>query len=487
MINLRTIFRLLSALLYIVSFFLIGPMVAALNFGEIGALIAFFITLLIFIFTGISIQIIVGKRKENEVMSTKSGLIFVSLSWLTISLLGSVPFILVGGVGFIDAFFETASGFTTTGASIYDNVEILPKALLLWRGMTNWLGGMGIVVLTVALMPFLSIDGVRLVKAEAPGHDPEHLSFHMTRTAKYLWFIYLFLTFAQFSLLVLFKMPSFEAICYSLSTLSTGGFAPRNDSVMSQSIVLQSIMTVFMFLGGVNFSLYFWLLKGRPKVFSTDTEFKAYLLIFCILSLSSAIVLWKNPDYTSFLVALHHSTFQIASILTTTGFVISDYEIWPPLAVVFIFIAMACGGSMGSTSGGMKVGRIVALIKQIGADLKSAIYPNAYFRSRMNGHFISNPFLAHVSGYMACYIIVLFVLTMIMASANIPVMDSFFTSISALGNIGPSFGALGPMETYSSLPNYVKIALGLGMIVGRLEIFTVFAIFIPIFWRRWGD
>ncbi len=487
MINLRAILRVLAALLAIISVFIIFPIAAALTYNEADAFFAFLITLFVFVGSAALIKLCVGKRRDDEIMSTKSGLIFVSISWLIISVMGALPFMLAGRVGFIDAFFETASGFTTTGATIYSNIESLPKAILLWRGMTNWLGGMGIVVLTVALMPFLSIGGVRLVKAEATGHDPAHLSFHMTRTAKYLWFIYLSLTLIQFGLLIAFGMPIFEAACYSLATLSTGGLAPRTDSVAGYSTAIQLIITIFMFLGGVNFSLYFWLLKGHPKAFLIDTEFKAYTLVFFALSLGSALVLWLNNTYHSFLYALHHSSFQIASILTTTGFVITNYELWPSLCIALIFIAMACGGCIGSTSGGIKISRIVALTKQTIADLKTSIYPNGFFRARMNGHFISNPFLAHISGFVACYLIILFILTIIVSSANIPLMDSLATSLSALGNIGPGLGVTGPAADYSGMPAYIKIVLGVAMIVGRLEIFTVLAIFLPIFWRKWGD
>lgn len=487
MINLRTILRLLAALFIIVSVFTLFPLFAAFHFHEPQAIFAFLVTFATFVGTAFIIRLCVGKRRDDEIMSTKSGLIFVSVSWLVISIMGSIPFYLAGGVGFIDAFFETASGFTTTGASIYTKMESLPKAILLWRGVANWLGGMGIVVLTVALMPFLSIGGVRLVKAETTGHDPEHLSFHMTRTAKYLWFIYMFLTLAQFFLLVLFGMPGFEAICYSLATLSTGGFAPRTDSVISFSIPIQFTITIFMFLGGINFSLYFWFLKGHTKAFLRDSEFKAYLMIFITLSLGAALGMWTTKLYPSFLLALHHATFQMSSLITTTGFVITNYELWPPVSVVFIFIAMACGGCIGSTAGGIKIARIVALVKQTIAVLKSSIYPNGFFRSRVNGHFISNPFLASIAGFVACYIMILFVLTIIVASANISFVDSLFTSMSALGNVGPGWGVTGPMYSYSTLPNYVKVTLGLAMIIGRLEIFTVLAIFMPIFWRKWGD
>ena len=265
MINLRAILRVLSALLLIISAFIIFPILTALAYHESQALNAFITTFFVFVGSALLIRLVVGKHRDEEIMSTKSGLIFVSSSWLVISILGTIPFIMAGHVGFIDAFFETASGFTTTGSSIYPSLENLPKAILLWRGMANWLGGMGIVVLTVALMPFLSIGGVRLVKAEVTGHDPEHLTFHMTRTAKYLWFIYLTLTVVQFILLLAFGMPPFEAICYALSTLSTGGFAPRTDSAAGYSTAIQFIITIFMFLGGVNFSLYFWLIKGHPK------------------------------------------------------------------------------------------------------------------------------------------------------------------------------------------------------------------------------
>lgn len=487
MINIRAILRLLAALFIIVSVFVLFPIGTAILYSETQALWAFFITLGTFVFSAILIRLLVGKRHEDEIMSTKSGLIFVSLSWLVISILGAIPFVLAGGVSPVDAFFETASGFTTTGASIYDKLEDLPKAILLWRGVTNWLGGMGIVVLTVALMPFLSIGGVRLVKAEATGHDPAHLSFHMTRTAKYLWFIYMFLTAAQFVLLMVFGLSAFEAISYSLSTLSTGGFSPRTDSAASLSIPVQLIITIFMFLGGVNFSLYFWLLKGHGRTFLVDSEFKAYTLIFFGLSLSAALDLWLQGRHTSFFMALHHSSFQISSILTTTGFVIANYEFWPSISFMCIFMAMACGGCIGSTSGGIKVARIIALMKQTIADLKSSIYPNGFFRSRMNGHFISNPFLADISGFVACYIMLLFFFTIIVASANIPFTDSLLTSLSALGNIGPGYGITGPVRSYSTLPEYVKVALGLAMIIGRLEIFTVLAIFVPIFWKKWGD
>jgi trk system potassium uptake protein TrkH len=488
MINWSAINRLLSALVFILLVSLFLPLSVAIAYHEMLAILGFGATIFIFIFVG-GLLLWLSKKsaQQDDVMSTKSGLIFVSLSWVMAACLSAIPYMISGHLGFFDAFFETASGLTTTGASVYSDIEALPKALLIWRSMTNWLGGMGIVVLTVALMPFLSIDGFRLVKAEAPGQEPEKLAFRMSATAKYLWLIYCGLTLIECLTLLWAGMPAFEAITHSLSTLATGGFSPKNDSIMGYSPLIQIIITCFMFLGGVNFSFYFWVVRGKGKIILRDSEFKAYFIIITVMSLAIASILFINRNYDTFIEALRHAAFQVVSLITTTGFISADYETWPPATMVLLSIAIFSGGCVGSTAGGVKISRLVAMVKQSLAEIRRAIYPRAYIAARFNKQIMSDNYLRHVTGFMGMYFIVLIILTFILTLSNVSILDSFLTSLSMLSNVGPGFGSLGPTESFEAISAPVKFILGLGMIIGRLEIFTIVAIMIPSFWKRWSD
>jgi trk system potassium uptake protein TrkH len=344
---------------------------------------------------------------------------------------------------------------------------------------------MGIVVLTVALFPLLGIGGFQLLKAESPGPSVDKITPRITETAKILWFIYLLLSVLEVLLLYLGGMNLFESITHMFGTMATGGFSPKNASIGHySSAYIHVVITVFMYLAGVNFILYFRLVRGGVRHFYRNTEFKAYTGIFLIAMTVMALDLYGQEVYESFGEALRFAGFQTASILTTTGYVTADFAVWPAAAQILIFVLMFIGGSAGSTGGGMKVVRVVTVLKQGFNELKYLIYPRGVFRIHLNGNVIKKDTVYVITGFVALYFLLLLIITVVVASAGNTILTSFSTALVTLGNIGPGFGAVGPTENYAAFPNYVKIVLSIAMMFGRLEIYTVMVLFSPTFWRR---
>ncbi len=486
MINYKLITRMLSFIVLIVSIFMIFMLPVALYYEEMGSAFAFVKTIgLIFIFS--SLIIFITRNNPNKEMSLKGGFLFVSFSWIFVAGFGALPFVLSGAIpSYIDAYFETMSGLSTTGASILTDIEALPKSMLLWRSVTHWMGGMGIVVLTVALLPLLGVDAFRLLKAEAPGPVADRLSSRITRTAKYLWGIYLSLTVLEIIILKIFGMTFFDSVCHSFATLATGGFSTKNSSIAhyDNSMSIQYTITVFMILAGVNFSLYFRFLSGNFKIFSKDNEFITYISIILIATTVITIDLLRLNIYPTFELAFRHSSFQVASIITTTGFASADYELWTNISKYIIFILMFIGGCAGSTGGGVKVIRILTLIRQSFVEIKKMIYPNAFFSLRMNNKPVEVAFVQNILGFVILYLLLVSVVSLLVATGEYDIITSLTTSLATVGNIGPGFGLIGPVENYSFFQDYIKVILSFAMLLGRLEIYTVLVILFPVFWKK---
>ncbi len=486
MINYKLITRMLSFIVLIVSIFMMMMIPVALYYKETDSLIAFVKTIvIIFIFS--SLIIFFTRNNQNKEMSLKGGFLFVSFSWIFVAGFGALPYVLSGSIpSYIDAYFETMSGLTTTGASILNDIEALPKSMLLWRSTTHWMGGMGIVVLTVALLPLLGVDAFRLLKAEAPGPVADRLSSRITKTAKYLWGIYLSLTIIEIMLLKIFGMTFFDSVCHSFATLATGGFSTKNASAghYNDSMAIQYTITAFMILAGINFSLYFRFLTGNFKIFAKDNEFITYILIVFIATAIITIDLFRLKIYPTFEYAFRHSIFQVASIITTTGFASANYEEWTNIAKYIIFILMFIGGCAGSTGGGVKVIRILSLIKQSVVEIKKMIYPNTFFNVRINNKPVEVAFIHNILGFVILYLLLVFAISLIVASGEYDIITSFTTSLATVGNIGPGFGMVGPVENYSFFQDYIKVILCFAMLLGRLEIYTVLVILFPVFWKK---
>ncbi len=482
--NIKFVLKIISRLILIISVFLLIPLGISFYYKEENALRAIIITILISLFTFIFISLLFRNVKENA-LSTRDGFLFVTFSWIIISLIGALPFYLSGAMpSFVDAYFETISGFTTTGASVLTNIEAMEKSLLFWRALTHWLGGMGIVVLSVALLPLLGIGGLQLLKAEAPGPTVDKITPRIKETAKLLWYIYAGITLTETILLMAGGMNLFDSLTHTFATVATGGFSPKNTSVAHyNSAYIDIVMTVFMVMAGVNFNLHFRFLTGRTKQLLRDSEFKAYLFIFAAATVLVAFNLY-GKSYKTLFDSFRFAGFQVASILTTTGFATADYEIWPYFSQMILFFLMFIGGCSGSTGGGVKVIRIVSLLKQGLNEMKYLLHPRGVFTLRISGIPVKKDVIYAISGFFFLYIFMLLLTTFVVATSNNDVFTSFTTALATLGNIGPGFGLVGPTDNYSIYPAYVKAFLCFSMLVGRLELYTVLILFTRRFWKN---
>ncbi|MBW6491363.1 MAG: TrkH family potassium uptake protein [Lentimicrobium sp.] len=425
-----------------------------------------------------------NKKLDQNSIGKQEGYIIVSMAWVIISLFGAIPFMLSGVTqSYTNAFFETISGFTTTGATIFSDIEALPKGILFWRSMTHWIGGMGIIVLSLAILPVLGIGGMQLFVAEVPGVTPDKLHPRITQTAKRLWFIYVLLTLAETGLLALGGMNLFDALCHAFGTLATGGFSTKNDSIAGFSPYIQYVIVIFMFLAGVSFTLHYFALKRMFKKVTGNEELRHFISIILFSTLLIGLSLFfiqKLPAETAFRDAL----FQVVSIVTTTGYITSDYLVWPYFIWMLIFLLMFTGGCAGSTGGGIKIVRILLLFKNSFLELKRIIHPQALLPVRLNGRSISQSVILNVLAFFLIYIIIFAFGSLIMTMLGLEFESAVGSVAASLGNIGPGLGIVGPVENYSSIPATGKWILAFFMLLGRLELFTVLILFSPSFWKR---
>jgi trk system potassium uptake protein TrkH len=432
------------------------------------------------IFLGLVFRLFSKRATE---LTLREGFLTVTLSWVTLSLFGSVPFMASGFVpNFTDAFFETMSGFTTTGASILANIEALPKSLLLWRNMTQWLGGMGVIALAVAILPFLGVGGVQLFKAEVPGPIKDKISPRISETAKLLWGVYLIFTLAETILLMLGGLSFFESLCTTFGTMATGGFSPKNASIAAYpSAYVHYVITFFMFMAGVNFSLHYWALRGKIRFHFSNPEFRFFTGVISFACVSVLVARLVHGEILS--EELFRSTlFQTISIVTTTGFVTSNYEKWPMVSQILLLSLMFIGGCTSSTGGGIKNVRIQILFKYLGSEMKKIFHPHGVFPVKIGSRPVSESIVSNVIGFVALYILIFFSGVVAMTAVGLDMQTSVGAVAATLGNVGPGLGAVGPADNYSHVPFLGKWVLSFLMMTGRLEIFTVLVIFTRHFW-----
>lgn len=436
-------------------------------------------------------------KTHKKELKKREGYIVVTFGWLLLAFSGTLPYLYTQAIpGFTDAFFETMSGYTTTGASILSDIEIVPKGVLFWRSMTHWIGGMGIIVLAVAILPLLGIGGMQLFAAEAPGPSADKLHPRITDTAKRLWLIYFGYTVAETILLKLAGMTFFDAMNHSMATLSTGGFSTKNSSVAywNDTPSIQYIITFFMFLAGTNFVLSYFAFKGKVQKVIKDEEFKFYGIFTVLFSIMCALVIFNNADVPvsdyhpqvlgGFESSFRHAIFQVVSVVTTTGFVTADFSGWTPFLSVFFFGLMFVGGSAGSTSGGVKVVRHLVMIKNGLLEFKRTLHPNAVIPVRYNSKAVSKEIVFNVLAFF-----ILFMLLFIIGALGLGILGLDFETaiggaVSSLGNVGPAFGSLNPLANFGHLPALAKWWCAFLMLLGRLELFTVLIVFTPFFWRN---
>ncbi len=551
-VNLRSVAGTLGALLVALGVSLLFPMGVGLYYGE-ASWWSFGVTAVGSLAVG-GWAFVALRPKEEDDLRIREGFVIVAFSWLLLSLVGAVPFVL-GGVldSFTDAFFETMSGFTTTGATILGGadtpaIEAIPNGFLFWRSLTHWLGGMGIIVLTLAILPILGIGGMQLFKAEVPGPSADKLTPRVRETAKRLWAIYVGITFVQ----VLFLLPAmslFDAINHAFATMATGGFSTENGSVGQYgSAYIDWVITVFMLLAGMNFALHYAVLHGKIDAPWKSEEFRVYAGVILLATILIAVVVWEparpfipppvtldgevvvheGPEqeidgvdseeatteqenrtgaermgggaeldesdapvtgrtivrYEGFWDSARYAAFQATSIVTTTGFGTADYELWPPLAFGVIFALFFVGGMAGSTGGGVKVIRVLLILKNSFREMHQLLHPQAVLPIRLDHRVVPEGIMRNVLSFIVLYIGLIGAGTLVMGFLGLDLLSAFSATFSCVGNVGPAFGTFGPTENYTHVPAVGKWVLALLMMAGRLEIFTVLVLFAPGFWRR---
>lgn len=475
--------KLIFIILAIIGISFLFPIITALACGEFQVIPAFLIPMILSI--GIGLFFFLKNKNQTRLnFSTRNVFLFVALVWVAISLFGAVPLFLSGAIpNFINAIFESASGFSTTGATILSEVESLPRSINLWRCEMHWLGGMGIIALTVALLPLLGVGGFQLIKAESTGPDKGKFTPKMASTAELLWFLYFGFTLIHAIALKICGMDVIDSISYAFSTLGTGGFATKNSSIASyNSFAIEMVCAVFMFLAGINFSLYFFLFTRKFDEIKKNSELKVYVSIFFIAT--ALITVFLVPKYGSILQAFRYAFFQVGTIMTTTGYATADYLLWSSAAQFFLFLLFFTGGCAGSTSGGFKVIRWVILGKQAKNEMLRMLHPHGVFSIRLNGKAGRKDLVYNVSAFVFVYFALIFVTTLFGAVSGLDVFTAFTGSISMIGNIGPAFGELGPSANYGFLHPALKLWYTFAMIAGRLEIYNLIIFFLPEYWEK---
>jgi len=425
------------------------------------------------------------KASNTDVLHNREGMAIVTLCWVFAGFFGALPFYFSGTCGsFLNALFESVSGFTTTGASILSNIEIIPRGLLLWRSLIQWLGGMGIIVLSLALLPMLGIGGMQLYKAEVPTPVPDKLKPHIRDTAKVLWKVYILMSAVEFTLLFAGGMNFFDAICHTFTTMPTGGFSTKNTSIAHfNSIYFDIVIILFMFFAGINFSLHYQMLKGKPLAFWKDEEFRVFFgvtLFFCLIVSFNLF----GTVYSNFFESLRFGTFQVMSIITTTGLATADFEKWPALSQLILILCMFLGASAGSTGGGIKFLRIILLFKYCLRELFILLHPRAVAQIKLGNRLVPDNIMRSIWGFLGLYIGLFILCTLILAGMGVDIITSFTSVASCIGNIGPGLGLVGPAENFNAIPKAGKLVLIWCMLIGRLEIYTVIILFVPEFWRK---
>ena len=431
-----------------------------------------------------ALSLLLGKRPKNMVFYAKEGFVIVALAWILWSAFGALPFVLSGSIPhFVDAFFETVSGFTTTGSTILQDIEVLPKGINFWRCLTHWIGGMGVLVFVMAVIPLGNKGAMFLMRAEMPGPTCDKLVPKSRGTAKILYCMYLFLSGVEVLLLLAGGMDLYNAVIHTFSTAGTGGFSSMNASVAAfDSAYIDGVITVFMLLFGINFNLYYLLLLKNVRAVMKSEELRAYLGI--VAGAIALITLNILHLYETPLRALRYAAFQVASIITTTGFVTANYELWPELSKTVILLLMIIGACAGSTGGGMKVSRILILSKTIGKEVRQILHPKSVNVVKMDGKRVPGESIHGVYVYLICYLVILCGSVLLVSVDNQDFTTNFTAVLTTLNNVGPGLAKVGPIENFFHFSYFSKLVLSMDMLVGRLEILPMLMLFAPQVWRK---
>ena len=477
--NYSIVLYILGCVLKFESAFLVLPALVGLIYRE-HASVSYLAVAVLCLILGVFLT---HKKPRSTNLYTREGFVAVALSWIIMSIFGAIPFVLTGDIPFyVDALFETISGFTTTGSSILTDVESISKSSLFWRSFSHWIGGMGVFVFIMAILPMMGGSTMNLMKAESPGPSVSKLVPHVKDTAKILYGIYIAITICEATILRALGMPLFDSLTTTFGTVGTGGFGIRNDSIAGYSPAIQITITVFMILSGINYTAYFYILTGKIKELFKIEEVRWYLAI--ILG-SVAVITWNVRSlYPTFNETLRHAFFQVGSIITTTGYATTDFDLWPALSKTLLVTLMFIGACAGSTSGGMKVSRILILLKTIRKELSLIIHPRQVKKIRMDGHPVDHETLRSANVFLVVYFVLLLTSMLLISVDEFDFTTNFTSVVTMLNNIGPGLNLVGPTQNFSIFSPFSKFVLMFDMLAGRLELFPMMILLMPSTWKR---
>lgn len=477
--NYKMIKYTLGLLMMFEAAFFLLPMITAVCYGEWMTLLAFLISAAICLGLG---GLCIMKKPEKTTIYAREGFVIVSLSWIILSIFGALPFLFAGcTTSVIDALFETASGFTTTGASIFPEVEVLPKAILIWRSFTHWIGGMGVLVFIMAFLPLGGGQNMHIMRAESPGPEVSKLVPKVKHTALILYSIYLALTLIQFIIMLISGMNLFDAINTALATAGTGGFGFRNDSFASFSAAQQIIVTIFMLVFSINFNSYYLVLRCKFRD-ALNVEVRAFIVI--VITAIAIITANIYQSYDSVGEAMRHAAFSVASLISTTGFSTENFDLWPSLSKTVLVLVMFIGACAGSTGGGMKVSRLLIAFKGYVREINTLIHPKQVKKITLDGRSIDREVVRSVNAYLACYILVFTTSLLLITLDNHDMVTNFTAVVATINNIGPGLAEVGPASNFAGFSDFSKIVLTFNMIAGRLELFPMLVLFSPATWKK---
>jgi len=482
-LNYRAIIKLSGFIIDLLALLMLPSLLVSYIYGEVAIVKCFIVTIIPIFILGTILVLIVKADLNN--LKIREGYMIVALCWILGSIFGCIPFILSGYIpNFADAFFETVSGFTTTGSTILIDIEVLPKGLLFWRSFTHWIGGMGIIVFAIALLPALGISGQKIAKAETTGPTFGKITSKVSESAKILYLIYVGFTVVEIILLYFGGMNLYDSMIHTFGSIGTGGFSNYNASISYfDSLYIDLVITIFMLLAGTNFSLYYHVLTGRWKDFFSDGELRLYLLIVSVSVLLIALNLWFSGIYHSIGQAFRYSLFQSSSIMTTTGFATADFDLWPTFSKMILFFLMFIGGCSSSTAGGIKVIRILLIFKLMKRGIGIRLHPRAVIAIKINDRPIPADTISAVANFIYLYLLIFFAGTVLLSLENLDLLTTLSSVAACLGNIGPGFSLIGPVLNYSFYSDPSKFLLAGLMLIGRLELFTIILLFTRQFWN----
>lgn len=479
--NYAIIIKVLGSLLLFEAIALLPPLAISFFTGG-NDLKAFIYTIVLLIIIGFPTTKVSIKHKR---VKARDALLIVTLGWIFVSFFGSLPFVFSRSIpSLVDAFFETVSGLTTTGATLINNIEVLPKGIIFWRSFMHWIGGMGILVLTIAILPAIGVGGYQIFKLESPGPIADKLVPRMKDTAKILYTLYIGLTILQTILLCFGGMSFFESLIHTFGTVGTGGFSSKNSSIGAyNSSYITYVISIFMIISGVNFPLYYEIYKGRWKSAIQNSELKLYLSIIAVSTLLITLNLYGKA-YSSIFETFKHALFQVSSIITTTGYSTVDFDKWTGFSKSILFFLMFVGGSAGSTGGGIKVVRLLIMGKLVKREISKLLHPRAFIPIKLNGKIVSSDVVVSITSFFFLYMVIFAVGTLLISLEGIDFISSTSAVATTLGNIGPGFSMIGPTQNFSFFSPLSKVLFSLLMLFGRLELFAVFLFFVPEFWKN---